>query len=105
MPTVHAFPTPIINPDSILCSDGHSWYKAFSSEHGTAARQTEQQALPILERLNLDPERWCHRATSFLLSFFFDPLIGIPAKNFARLKPTVFQNSLGNAGAVCHNPY
>jgi hypothetical protein len=42
---------------------------------------------------------------SFLLSFFFDPLIGIPAENFARLKPTVFQNSLWNASAVCHNPY
>lgn len=34
--TVHAFLRPIINHDSILCSDGHSWYKTFSSEHGVA---------------------------------------------------------------------
>jgi len=25
----------------------------------------DENALPILERLNLDPERWCHRATAF----------------------------------------
>ncbi|WP_227501121.1 transposase [Marinobacter sp. C1S70] len=25
----------------------------------------DEKALPILERLNLDPERWCHRATAF----------------------------------------
>ena len=25
----------------------------------------DESALPILERLNLDPERWCHRATAF----------------------------------------
>ena len=25
----------------------------------------EEKALPILERLNLDPGRWCHRATAF----------------------------------------
>ncbi|WP_227663104.1 hypothetical protein [Marinobacter halophilus] len=24
-----------------------------------------EKALPILKRLNLDPERWCHRATAF----------------------------------------
>jgi len=35
-PTVHAFLAPIINRDSILCSDGHSWYKTFSREHGIA---------------------------------------------------------------------
>lgn len=34
--TVHAFLAPIINRDSILCSDGHSWYKSFSKEHGIA---------------------------------------------------------------------
>jgi len=34
--TIHAFLTPIINRDSILCSDGHSWYKTFSSDHGIA---------------------------------------------------------------------
>lgn len=33
---VHAFLQPMINRDSILCSDGHSWYKTFSSEHGIA---------------------------------------------------------------------
>ncbi|MFW0778497.1 MAG: hypothetical protein ACN2B6_12350, partial [Rickettsiales bacterium] len=25
----------------------------------------DEKALPILERLNLDPERWCRRATAF----------------------------------------
>ncbi|MGP9833630.1 hypothetical protein [Marinobacter sp. NSM] len=25
----------------------------------------DEKALPILERLNLDPERWCHRGTAF----------------------------------------
>lgn len=35
-PTVHAFLEPIIGRDSILCSDGHSWYKTFSAEHGIA---------------------------------------------------------------------
>ena len=25
----------------------------------------DDKALPILERLSLDPERWCHRATAF----------------------------------------
>jgi len=25
----------------------------------------DENALPILERLNLDPERWCHRAMAF----------------------------------------
>ncbi|WP_139839359.1 IS1595 family transposase [Halomonas sp. CSM-2] len=34
--TVHAFLAPIIDRDSILCSDGHSWYKSFSAEHGIA---------------------------------------------------------------------
>lgn len=34
--TVHAFLTPIINRDSILCSDGHSWYKTFSKSQGIA---------------------------------------------------------------------
>jgi len=34
--TIHAFLAPIINRDSILCSDGHSWYKTFSSDHGIA---------------------------------------------------------------------
>ncbi|SOB74717.1 Transposase [Marinobacter sp. LV10R510-11A] len=34
--TVHEFLTPIINCDSILCSDGHSWYKTFSKDHGIA---------------------------------------------------------------------
>lgn len=34
--TVHAFLAPIIDRDSILCSDGHSWYKTFSSKHGIA---------------------------------------------------------------------
>jgi transposase-like protein len=34
--TIHAFLTPIINRDSILCSDGHSWYKTFSRDHGIA---------------------------------------------------------------------
>lgn len=34
--TVHAFLTPVIDRDSILCSDGHSWYKTFSAEHDIA---------------------------------------------------------------------
>lgn len=34
--TVHAFLAPIIDRDSILCSDGHSWYKTFSHDHGIA---------------------------------------------------------------------
>lgn len=34
--TVHEFLGPIINRDSILCSDGHSWYKTFSATHGIA---------------------------------------------------------------------
>ncbi|AQU81785.1 MULTISPECIES: IS1595 family transposase [unclassified Halomonas] len=34
--TVHEFLEPIINRDSILCSDGHSWYKTFSANHGIA---------------------------------------------------------------------
>ncbi|AHI32926.1 IS1595-like element ISMsa1 family transposase [Marinobacter salarius] len=34
--TIHAFLAPIINRDSILCSDGHSWYKTFSKEQGIA---------------------------------------------------------------------
>jgi len=34
--TVHAFLAPIIDRDSILCSDGHSWYKTFSAEHDIA---------------------------------------------------------------------
>lgn len=34
--TVHEFLAPIIDRDSILCSDGHSWYKTFSAEHGIA---------------------------------------------------------------------
>lgn len=34
--TVHDFLAPIIDRDSILCSDGHSWYKTFSAEHGIA---------------------------------------------------------------------
>lgn len=34
--TIHAFLTPIINRDSILCSDGHSWYKTFSKDQGIA---------------------------------------------------------------------
>jgi transposase-like protein len=34
--TVHAFLAPIIDRDSILCSDGHSWYKTFSADHGIA---------------------------------------------------------------------
>ena len=34
--TVHAFLAPIINRDSILCSDGHSWYKTFSKDHDIA---------------------------------------------------------------------
>ncbi|WP_341580994.1 IS1595 family transposase [Marinobacter metalliresistant] len=34
--TVHEFLTPIINRDSILCSDGHSWYKSFSKDRGIA---------------------------------------------------------------------
>ena len=29
----------------------------------------DENALPILERLNLDPERWCHRATAFESSY------------------------------------
>jgi len=33
---VHAFLKPIIDHDSILCSDGHSWYKTFSAEHDIA---------------------------------------------------------------------
>ena len=33
---VHAFLEPIIDHDSILCSDGHSWYKTFSAEHDIA---------------------------------------------------------------------
>ena len=28
----------------------------------------DEKALPILERLNLDPDRWCERATSTLYS-------------------------------------
>lgn len=35
-PTVHAFLTPIINRDSILCSHGHSCYKSFSKNQGIA---------------------------------------------------------------------
>lgn len=34
--TVHDFLAPLIDRDSILCSDGHSWYKTFSAEHGIA---------------------------------------------------------------------
>ena len=34
--TVHAFLAPIIDRDSILCSDGHNWYKTFSAEHDIA---------------------------------------------------------------------
>ncbi|WP_227370881.1 IS1595 family transposase [Halomonas sp. M20] len=34
--TVHAFLAPIIDSDSILCSDGHRWYKTFSADHGIA---------------------------------------------------------------------
>lgn len=34
--TVHEFLAPIVNRDSILCSDGHSWYKTFSKDHGIA---------------------------------------------------------------------
>lgn len=34
--TVHDFLSPIIDRDSILCSDGHSWYKTFSRDHGIA---------------------------------------------------------------------
>jgi len=33
---IHAFLTPIINRDSILCSDGHSWYKTFSKDQAIA---------------------------------------------------------------------
>lgn len=34
--TVHDFLAPIINRDSILCSDGHSWYKTFCRDYGIA---------------------------------------------------------------------
>lgn len=34
--TVHAFLAPIVDSDSILCSDGHSWYKTFSNDRGIA---------------------------------------------------------------------
>lgn len=34
--TVHEFLAPIIDRDSILCSDGHSWYKTFSRDYGIA---------------------------------------------------------------------
>ena len=34
--TVHAFLKPIINQESILCSDGHTWYKTFSRDNGIA---------------------------------------------------------------------
>lgn len=34
--TIHAFLTPIINRDSILCSDGHTWYKSFSIKNDIA---------------------------------------------------------------------
>jgi len=34
--TVHDFLAPIIDRDSILCSDGHSWYKTFSRDYGIA---------------------------------------------------------------------
>lgn len=34
--TVHEFLSPIIDRDSILCSDGHSWSKTFSADHGIA---------------------------------------------------------------------
>lgn len=34
--TIHAFLKPIVNRDSILCSDGHSWYKTFSKIHSIA---------------------------------------------------------------------
>jgi len=34
--TVHSFLAPIIKHDSILCSDGHSWYKTFAMTHGIA---------------------------------------------------------------------
>lgn len=34
--SIHAFLAPIIDHDSILCSDGHSWYKTFSLDHNIA---------------------------------------------------------------------
>lgn len=34
--SIHAFLAPIIDHDSILCSDGHSWYKTFSRDHDIA---------------------------------------------------------------------
>lgn len=34
--TIHEFLAPIIERDSILCSDGHSWYQTFSRDYGVA---------------------------------------------------------------------
>lgn len=34
--TVHSFLAPLIDRESILCSDGHSWYKTFSMTYGIA---------------------------------------------------------------------
>lgn len=33
---IHDFLRPIVDPDSILCSDGASWYKTFAAERGIA---------------------------------------------------------------------
>lgn len=59
--TVHEFLAPIIDRDSILCSDGHSWYKTFSRDYGIAHHRlivfdksaSDRQGIPHSEREQL----------------------------------------------------
>ncbi|MCK7542783.1 hypothetical protein MLC59_01185 [Marinobacter bryozoorum] len=49
-------------------------YLTLVDETGRITRDDKRGAMsptlrPILERLNLDPERWCHRATAFEASY------------------------------------
>jgi hypothetical protein len=54
--TVHEFLAPIIDRDSILCPDGHSWYKTFSRDYGIAHHRLivfdNQRVYEPIERLD-----------------------------------------------------